>query len=181
MMPRGLDSAPNCMVLLVGVMIESLLVLLATLFVLRRFHGEQGTTGGGDVSEEVTYRWNEESTKSSEAATEDVKSANPSSDQKTDEMDSNHCHRVSNDNANNSITKCGKKQALRQTPKARVHVDSYLPSCAPLAFVRASKASEVASKLSSSMKAHQLDWALFTVTFVANSIFLITLYVSSFG
>ena len=175
MMPRGLETVPNSMLLLVVVMVESLLVLLATLFVLRRFHGEQATTGSYDISEEVTYQWKDESTKSNEAAAEDLKSASRRSDRKTDDTEPKDGRRVSSNSASNCIT------ASEQNPKPRIHVKSYLPTCAPLAFVRASKASEVASKLSFPLKAHQLDWVLFTVAFVANTIFLITLYVSSFG
>ena len=179
MMPRGLESVPNSMLLLVVVMVESLLVLLATLFVLRRFHGEQAATGSYDISEEVTYQWKDESTKSTDAAAEGVKSASRRSEQKTDDTEPKDGRRVSSNSASHCIT--ASEQNPSKIPKPRIHVKSYLPTCAPLAFVRASKASEVASKLTFPFKAHQLDWVLFTVAFVANTIFLITLYVSSFG
>ncbi|KAK7491392.1 hypothetical protein BaRGS_00017370, partial [Batillaria attramentaria] len=40
MMPRGLDIVPNTMKLLIGVILESLIVLLATIIVLRRSHNQ---------------------------------------------------------------------------------------------------------------------------------------------
>jgi len=42
-MPRGLDSVPATMKLLIGVIVQSLVVLVATLFVMWRFHAEQAT------------------------------------------------------------------------------------------------------------------------------------------
>ncbi|XP_025076462.1 neuronal acetylcholine receptor subunit alpha-2-like [Pomacea canaliculata] len=40
-MPRGLENVPNVMKLLLGVSIEGMLILLATIFILRRFHQEE--------------------------------------------------------------------------------------------------------------------------------------------
>nr|KAG5712651.1 hypothetical protein BaRGS_029706 [Batillaria attramentaria] len=40
-MPRGLDSVPNTLKLLIGVIVESLLVLLATIVVLRKYQKEE--------------------------------------------------------------------------------------------------------------------------------------------
>ncbi|XP_025115549.1 neuronal acetylcholine receptor subunit alpha-2-like [Pomacea canaliculata] len=40
-MPRGLENVPNVMKLLLGVAIEGMLILLATIFILRRFHQEE--------------------------------------------------------------------------------------------------------------------------------------------
>ena len=40
-MPRSLDSVPSTMKLLLGVIVETLVVLLATLIVMKRFHSEQ--------------------------------------------------------------------------------------------------------------------------------------------
>ena len=48
-----------------------------------------------------------------------------------------------------------------------------------LAFAQAPKSNKPASRLNFSMKAHQLDWIMFAVAFVANTIFLGALYASS--
>ena len=40
-MPRSLDSVPSTMKLLLGVVVETMVVLLATLIVMKRFHSEQ--------------------------------------------------------------------------------------------------------------------------------------------
>ena len=44
-MPRSLDSVPSTMKLLLWVMAESLVILLATLFIMRRFHSKQDQAG----------------------------------------------------------------------------------------------------------------------------------------
>ena len=180
-MPRGLDSVPNSMVLLVGVMVESLLVLLATLFVLRRFHGEQTTTGGYQIPDSIIVQWSGDSGGPTEMATECMESARLSGAHKTDpsflsrgwKSDPNHC------------TMTFEKQPnVTKFPKSTIHDNkSYVQPSAPLAckFTRASKSSKAASRLTFSMRSHQLDWVLFTVAFVANTIFLLVLYAFAFG
>ena len=175
MMPRGLDSVPNSMVLLVGVMVESPLVLLATLYVLRRSQGEQATTGAYETSDDVTHRRNDGSAKSTEMATEDVKPVRT-----TDEKDPNHCRRVLAENPN-SVTTGSEKEGWTMLRKSNMRDDSYFQPCTSLAFVRALKSDEAASKLTFSVKALQLDWAFFTVTCVGSSIFLVILCVFAFG
>ena len=85
---------------------------------------------------------------------------------------------VSN-NPKNCLTTSEKEHGLTRFPKSRIHTSTYLPSCTPLPFARAPKSNEPASRLAFSMRAHQLDWALFTVAFAANTIFLVVLYASS--
>ena len=180
MMPRGLDSVPNSMVLLVGVMVESLLVLLATLFVLRRFHGEQATTGGCKVSDEVAYRWTDESGRSIELVAESVKVAHLSGDLKTDETNPRHRSRVSSDTSNNCTTTSEKQQRLFNCPKPKIRISTIIEPRTPLEVVATSKANKAASTLTFPMTAHQLDWAFFVVAFAANTIFFIALYVFAF-
>ena len=179
MMPRGLDSVPNSMVLLVGVMVESLLVLLATLFVLRRFHGEQTTTDGCKVSDEVAYRWTDES-KSIALVAESVKVAHLSGDLKTDETNPRHRSRVSSDTSNNCTTTSEKQQSLFNFPKQKIRISTIIQPRTPLEVVATSKANRAASTPTFPMTAHQLDWAFFVVAFVANTIFFIALYVFAF-
>ena len=178
-MPRGLDSVPNSMVLLVGVMVESLLVLLATLFVLRRFHGEQTTTGGCKVSDEVAYRWTDES-RSIALVAESVEIAHLSGDLKTDETNPSNRSRVSSDTSDNCTTTSEKQQSLFNFAKPKIRISTIFQPRTPLEVVATSKANKAASTPTFPMTAHQLDWAFFVVAFVANTIFFIALYVFAF-
>ncbi|KAK7505244.1 hypothetical protein BaRGS_00003406 [Batillaria attramentaria] len=61
-MPRGLDSVPNTLKLLIGVIVESLIVLLATIVVLRLFHQQQqpnvpdpGKPGTQEAPQDLTH------------------------------------------------------------------------------------------------------------------------------
>ena len=157
-MPRGLDSVPTSMLLLVGVMVESLLVLLATLVVLRRFHAQQAAGGRHHTPDDATNPWNDDSVKATEMATEGVESARLSGgDQKTHEVDPSHRRRISSSNNPNTLITTGDKQkGLIKFPK--------------------SKAIEAASRLTSLLRASQLDWVLFAVAFAGNTVFLIVLY-----
>ena len=85
-MPRGLDSVPATMKLLIGVIVESLVVLLATLFVMWRFHAEQVNVDA-DAST-VSFQSDDKAISKGDSV-DDAKDARPSGNKEDDLLGSN--------------------------------------------------------------------------------------------
>ncbi|KAL8590746.1 hypothetical protein ACOMHN_064849 [Nucella lapillus] len=147
-MPRGLDSTPLSVKLLIEVIVESVLVMLATLLVLKIFHDEQETSA--------------------------VSGSNPEQDSRDDDQDPIKQLELNNAGAPPHTTELH-PQPLQDPPKPRgAWLSSRSQSVTPLD--RAGRASRAARCFAMrGLTSHQLDIILFVIFFAGNSIFLVAL------
>ena len=147
-MPRGLDSVPATMKLFVGVVLESLVILVATLFVLYRFYAQSDTNTSAPTLRDLSPQSETEAVKETSFDTEEPQqpdakqtSVGPCSTgvAKVSPLINNYCRQESNRSGTffTGISKC--------------------------VFC---------------MSAQRLDRILFGVFFVANTVFLSLLYIT---
>ena len=165
-MPRGLDSIPISIKLLVGVIIESFLVLLATIFILVRCQAEEADDDQGhitddsrdDVEEKKMPRWAERLSDLSQTCAEVFRARQISRPSRSRDG-SLRPHKLTHQQVGLvTLASCGRRgdpeqHSARAPVAARGNVTFRLDS-------------------------RQLDRVFFVLAFVGNTMFLVSLYLS---
>ena len=153
-MPRGLDSVPATMKLLIGVILESLLVLLATLFVMTRGRGPQ------EAGDEVL-------TSAARPRFQAQRGGGGSDD------------RSSSTAANPAGLFVQGKESAQRWKAADSKVSPVVSEDAP-SFPTQAEGNNAPSRWWRQMSTQRLDRLLFLLSFFANIVFLASLFVDSF-